>query len=808
MIKNYLKIAWRNLVRNKTYSLINIVGLAIGLSCFLLISLYVLDELSYDKFNTNADRIYRINSDIRFGGNEMKIAESSDMTGQIMKKDYPQVEQYTRIFNNTGPKLIRKGNSFIKEPNVANVDSTFFDVFTFPAIAGNTHTALDEPNTVVITESTAKKYFGTTDVLGETIETNDKGGTLYKITAVIKDMPHNSHFNYDFLFSMKNVDYKWGQFTSHNFHTYLLLAKGANYKVFEKNFDQYIEKYVLPYVQQFIRISSMDEFKKAGNKLEYSLIPLTKIHLYSGLSYELAPNGNIQFIYIFSIVALFILAIACINFMNLTTARSAKRAREVGIRKVLGTERRNLIAQFLSESILMVLLSLFIAIGVVWLVLPLFNDVADKSMHLNSLFSPLILPLLIALPFVVGFIAGSYPAFFLSAFRPIEVLKGKLKSGAKSVGFRSILVVFQFTTSILLIIGTIVIYKQLNYIQTKDLGFNKDQVLIINDAYSLKNNSDAFKNEVLQMNGVVSGTMSAFLPVDNSSRNDNSYFKDATIDVKNGLNMQCWTIDNDYIKTMGMKILKGRNFSKDFGTDSDAVIINETAAKLFGYDDPVGKKIYTTDNNKVISFNIIGEIKNFNYESLRQNIGPLGFFLGKSTGLASFRVNTANIKNLVGQIESKWKAMASGMPFSYRFLDDSFNEMYNSEQRVGKIAMIFSILAIFIACLGLFGLATFIAEQRTKEIGIRKVLGASVNGIVQLLSKDFLKLVLIAFVIAVPISWWAMHRWLQDFAYRINISWWIFIIAGFLALVIALLTISFQAIKAAIANPVKSLKTE
>ena len=808
MIKNYLKIAWRNLVRNKTYSLINIVGLAIGLSCFLLISLYVLDELSYDKFNTNADRIYRINSDIRFGGNEMKIAESSDMTGQIMKKDYPQVEQYTRIFNNTGPKLIRKGNSFIKEPNVANVDSTFFDVFTFPAIAGNTHTALDEPNTLVITESTAKKYFGTTDVLGETIETNDKGGTLYKITAVIKDMPHNSHFNYDFLFSMKNVDYKWGQFTSHNFHTYLLLAKGANYKVFEKNFDQYIEKYVLPYVQQFIKISSMDEFKKAGNKLEYSLIPLTKIHLYSGLSYELAPNGNIQFIYIFSIVALFILAIACINFMNLTTARSAKRAREVGIRKVLGTERRNLIAQFLSESILMVLLSLFIAIGVVWLVLPLFNDVADKSMHLNSLFSPLILPLLIALPFVVGFIAGSYPAFFLSAFRPIEVLKGKLKSGAKSVGFRSILVVFQFTTSILLIIGTIVIYKQLNYIQTKDLGFNKDQVLIINDAYSLKNNSDAFKNEVLQMNGVVSGTMSAFLPVDNSSRNDNSYFKDATIDVKNGLNMQCWTIDNDYIKTMGMKILKGRNFSKDFGTDSDAVIINETAAKLFGYDDPVGKKIYTTDNNKVLSYNIIGEVKNFNYESLRQNIGPLGFFLGKSTGLASFRVNTANIKNLVGQIESKWKAMASGMPFSYRFLDDSFNEMYNSEQRVGKIAMIFSILAIFIACLGLFGLATFIAEQRTKEIGIRKVLGASVNGIVQLLSKDFLKLVLIAFVIAVPISWWAMHRWLQDFAYRINISWWIFIIAGFLALLIALLTISFQAIKAAIANPVKSLKTE
>lgn len=807
MIKNYLKVAWRNLVRNKTYSLINIVGLAIGLSCFLLISLYVLDELSYDKFNINADRIYRINSHIRFGGSELSGAISSDMTGQIMKKDYPQVEQYTRIFNNSGAKLIKKGNSFIKEPNVANVDSTFFEVFTFPAIAGNTHTALYEPNTVVITESTAKKYFGTTDVIGKTIETNDKGSTLYKITAVIKDMPHNSHFHYDFLFSMKNVDYQWGQFTSHNFHTYLLLAKGTDYKVFEKKFDEYIDKYVLPYVQQFIKISSMDEFKKAGNKLEYSLIPVKKIHLYSGLSNELAPNGNIQFVYIFSIVALLILAIACINFMNLTTARSANRAREVGIRKVLGTERRDLMIQFLSESILMVILSLVIAIGIAWLVLPLFNDVADKSMHLNSLFSPLILPLLIVLPFAVGFVAGSYPAFFLSAFRPIEVLKGKLKLGGKSVGFRSILVVFQFTISILLIIGTIVIYKQLNYIQTKNLGFNKDQVLIINDTYSLKN-GDAFKNDVLQMNGVISGTMSAFLPVDNSSRNDNSYFKDATIDVKNGWDMQSWTVDYDYMNTMGIQIIKGRNFSKDFGTDSSAVIINETTARLFGNDDPIGKKIYTTNNNKIISFTIIGEVKNFNYESLRQNIGPLAFFLGKSTGLVSFKVNTSNIKSLVSQIESKWKTMAAGMPFSYRFLDDSFDEMYRSEQRVGKIAMIFSILAIFIACLGLFGLATFIAEQRTKEIGIRKVLGASVNGIVQLLSKDFLKLVLIAFVIAVPVSWWAMHRWLQDFAYRINISWWIFIIAGFLALVIALLTISFQAIKAAIANPVKSLKTE
>jgi len=475
MIKNYFKIAWRNLVRNRTFSIINILGLAIGLSCFLLISLYVLDELSYDKANPNADRIYRINSDIRFGGSEMNMSMSSDMTAQTMKKDYPQVEQFTRIYNSNGSKLIKKGDAFINEQDIAHVDSTFFEIFPFPAISGDTHTALNEPNTVVITETAAKKYFGSVNAIGKTIETNDNGKTSYKVTAVIKDMPRNTHFHFDFLFSMKNSGYTFGQFTSHNFHSYLLLAKGTDYKAFEKNFEPYLTRYVLPYAQQFVKINSMDEFKKSGNKLEYTLMPLTQIHLHSSLLYELAPNGNIQFVYIFSIVALFILVIACINFMNLTTARSASRAKEVGIRKVLGTERRELITQFLSESVLMVFLSLLIAIIIASLALPLFNDVAGKTMNLGGLFSPTILPLLIILPFVVGLLAGSYPAFFLSAFRPIEVLKGKIKLGNKNGGLRSILVVFQFATSILLIIGTIVIYKQLNYIQTKDIGFKTGQ---------------------------------------------------------------------------------------------------------------------------------------------------------------------------------------------------------------------------------------------------------------------------------------------------------------------------------------------
>jgi putative ABC transport system permease protein len=554
----------------------------------------------------------------------------------------------------------------------------------------------------------------------------------------------------------------------------------------------------------------MDDFKKAGNLIAYSMMPLTKIHLYSDWAWELSPSGNIQYVYIFSAVALFILLIACINFMNLATARSANRAKEVGIRKVLGTEKRRLIFQFLIESTVMVFISLSIAIIIVYSILPLFNNVADKEMTISSLFSFRILLLLIALPFIVGLMAGSYPAFFLSAFKPIEVLKGKLNLGSKSGGLRSVLVVFQFATSIFLIVGTIVVYEQLNYIQTKNLGYNKDQVLIINGVSSLGNNATAFKNEVLQLPGVAGGTLSGYLPVSDSYRSDNSYSKDAVMTATNGFDMQRWYIDYDYLKTLGMEIIKGRNFSRDFPTDSNAVIINETTEKILGYADPVGKNIYTSidDKGNTMPLTIIGVVKNFNFESLHQDIGPLSFRLGGGDGLGIFKVHTFNIQQLVNQIQNKWKTVAPGLPFSYRFLNESFNQMYRAEQRVGKIAMIFSVLAIFIACLGLFGLATFIAEQRTKEIGIRKVLGASVHGIVQMLSKDFIKLVSVAFVFAAPFSWWAMHHWLQDFAYRINIEWWMFVIAGLGALLIALITVSFQAIKAAIANPIKSLRTE
>ncbi len=813
MLKNYFKVAFRNLWKNKGYSAINILGLAAGLATCLLITLYVTDELSYDRYNEKADRIYRINSDLRFGGAEMRMTQTSDMMGQLMKKDYPQVEEYTRFYNSDGDKLVKKGNEFINETRTAFVDSTFFNVFTLPAIEGDTRTALNEPNSIVISKSIANKYFGTANVINKTLEIkNGESTTPYKITAVIKDVPKESHFDFGFFLSMKNCDYQWGQLTSHNFHTYLLLKPGTDYKTFERKFEEYKTKYVLPAAQQFIKVNSMEEFEKSGNKLKYSLMPLTDIHLRSTYSFEVTPPGNIQYVYIFSAVALFILLLACINFMNLSTARSAKRAREVGIRKVLGTYRQTLVLQFLVESTVTAFIAMAVALLIAGLVLPLFNQIAAKSLSMGDLLGWHTLPFIILLPFIVGLLAGSYPAFFLSGFKPIVVLKGNGLSGFKKSNLRNVLVVFQFATSIIIIIATIVVYNQLRYIQTRPLGFDKEQVLIIDGAYALGNNVQVFKNEVLALPNVTSGTASGFLPVTSSSRNDNTYSSEAVMNVNSALDMQTWRVDYDYLKTMGMEIVKGRNFSKDYGSDSSALLITETTAGILGYADPIGKQLYAPSDidgvKKMIPYNIIGVVRDFHYESLKQKVGPLCMRLSNSTGLVSFKITTANAKPLIAQIENKWKVLAPELPFSYRFMNDSFNEMYRSEQRVGTIAIVFAILAILIACLGLFGLVTYMAEQRNKEIGIRKVLGASAKNVVTMLSKDFLVLVIIASVVAFPVGWWMMHNWLKAFEYRIDISIWIFVVAGLTALFIALLTVSYQAMKAAIANPVKSLRTE
>lgn len=809
MYRTYLKIAWRNLLKSKVYTLLNILGLAIGLSCFILISLYVLDELSYDRYHTKADRIYRINSDIKFGDSEMHMAETPDVMGPILKKDYPEVEEFVRLYNNTGAQHLKKGESYLNEEKVVHADSSFFRVFSCTPLAGDLNKALSTPNTVVLTESMALKYFGTKEVLGKPLE--NIRGQVFEITAVIEDMPANGHFQFDFIFSMDNFPYEWESYLSHNFDTYLLLKEGISAAGFQPRLDQYIADYAMSRIGQMLNVKNIQELEASGNSLAYSLTPITDIHLYSDRTSELSPSGNIQYVYIFSVVALFILLIACVNFMNLATARSAGRAREVGIRKVLGSQRGQLVIQFLTEATLMALLAMIIALALVVITLPYFNELAAKSISMQLIRQPQFLLFLLALPFLVGLLAGSYPAFFLSAFKPIQVLKGTLTMGAKGGYFRNVLVVFQFATSIMLIIGTMVVYQQLAYIQTKNLGFNKDQVLIVENTWVLENRAAAFKNEVLQMAGVHTGTFSGFLPINDSYRNNQSFSKEAVMNSKSGFNMQRWQIDYDYLKTLGMELVAGRNFSSAFGGDSSAVIINETTANMLGYEDPVGKKLYQVgdyNSGAVNGLEIIGVVKNFHFESMHQQIGPLCMVLKNHSRMASFKVDAAKIPALLAGIEAKWTAMASGMPFSYRFLDDDFDQMYRAEQQVGQITLIFTVLAIVVACLGLFGLSTFIAERRAKEIGIRKVLGASVEGLVQLLSKDFLRLVLIAFLIASPIAWWAMHHWLQDFAYRIALSWWIFAGAGVLALIIALATVSVQAIKAAMAKPVKNLRTE
>jgi putative ABC transport system permease protein len=810
MIKNYIKIAWRNLLKNKGFTAINIIGLSLGIGCFVVISMFVVDEISYDRFHEKADHIYRIHSDISFGGTDLKMAVSSDPMGETLKNDYPEVEAYTRLYASNGDKLIKNGDEYINEGAVTHADSTLFEVFTLPVLHGNAKTALTKPNTVVLTKTAAERYFGSADrALGETIETDDNTRTLYEVTAVIEDIPANSHFQFEFFFSMENVNYNWNNWGSHNFHTYVVLKEGTDYRAFNDNFITIIKNYMIPQIAQFVEIESLEAFEQQGNRLKYYLFPLTDIHLRSTEGIQLSANGNIQYVYIFSAAALFIIILACINFMNLTTARSSGRAREVGIRKVLGTGKKSLIRQFLTESTLVAFLSLIIGLLLVKLTLGWFNEISGKEMLFSSLFSVNSLVLLLLLPVIIGVLAGMYPAFFMSSFKPITVLKGKLSSGHQKNFLRNFLVIFQFTTSIILIIGTVVIYKQLDHIQTSNVGFSKDQVLVISNAGLPRDTRTSIKNEIEQLTDVKSASFGGFLPVANSSRSDTTFSMESVMTISNGFNMQYWGVDYEYIDNLNMEIIDGRNFSRSFGTDSTALILNEAAAKLTGYENPVGQKLYQSDNNgNPVEHTIIGIVKDFNYASLRQNVGALCFELRNNSWASAYRFNTADVSNLVSIIEDKYKAAAPGMPFEYSFLDESFDQMYRQEQRVGRVALTFAIIAIIIASLGLLGLATYIAEQRTKEIGVRKVLGASVSNIVKMLSIDFVKLVILAFLIATPIAYFFMSKWLQDFAYRIDLSSWIFISTGVIALLVALATLSYQAIRAAIANPVDSLRTE
>ncbi|MBV9962629.1 MAG: ABC transporter permease [Parafilimonas sp.] len=805
MLKNYFKVALRNLWKNKAFSAINIVGLATGLAVCLLIVLYVVDELSYDKWNKNADRIYRLDADIYFNNTSAIFAVAPDPLAPTLKRDFPDIEEAVRI-NNQSDILVKKDNQNVQDHRAAFADSTFFKVFTVPMIHGNPETALKEPNSIVIDETTAKKYFNSTDVLGKTLVVDN---TNYcKITGVIKDIPKQSHFHFHFIRpKIGNVNDSW---LSNNTFNYVMVRPGVTQEKLQKDVDATVNNYLGKELEAQLHASLKDLTQKGGHFI-YNAMPLTDIHLNSNKSYEIEANRDITYVYIFSVIAVFILLIACVNFMNLSTARSANRAKEVGIRKVAGSLRTHLITQFLTESVLLSFFSLILAIGIAALLLPLFNQLAQKEMSVATLFSTWFFPVMIGLVLVVGCVAGSYPAFYLSAFKPIDVLKGKIAKGFKSSWLRSGLVVFQFTISIILIIGTIVIYNQLDYIRSKKIGYDRDQVFVLHNAWYLDKQIHTFRNELLNIPGISNATISGDLPTSPDFDNE-GWFRDATMDPAKAVVLTNFYVDENYVPTLGMQMAQGRNFSKDFPTDSVGVIINEAAVKVLGLKDPLKEVLYRPNFNGSINgsiaYHIVGVVKDFNFSSMHKNVGPLIIQEGENWGAIAVRINAKNIPSVINSIQAKWNGITSGQPFNYTFMDADFNNIYTSEQQTGKLFITFAVFAIFIGCLGLFGLVTYAAEQRTKEIGVRKVLGASVSGIVTMLSKDFAKLVLIASVIAFPLAWWMMHQWLQGFAYRVSISYWIFIVAGIVAIVIALLTVSLQAMKAALANPVKSLRTE
>jgi putative ABC transport system permease protein len=801
MLKNYFITAWRNIRKNKLFSAINILGLSIGIATCFIIMLYVQDELSYDRFNVKADRTYRVAFKANINGGKILEGNVMPPVAAVLKKDYPEVEEAARLYLNGDTKITYNNKTF-KESKLAIVDSNFFSVFTLPFIKGSSKTALMEPHNIVLTKDMAQKYFNIEEPIGKLLKI-DNG--VFKVTGIIDNIPANSHFHFDFFVPLSDLPYaRDPSWLSSGMFTYIVLKKGYDYKKLEAKFPGMVEKYAGPQIQQRMGVS-FSQFKIKGNELGFILQPLTSIHLYSETNFELESGGNGNYVYIFGAIAIFMLAVACINFINLSTAGASKRAKEVGVRKVIGSGKLQLIGQFISESILITLAALIIAFVLTEIALPAFNNISGKHLSLN------IKPMLafITLGLLVGIIAGIYPAFYLASFKPIAVLKGKLTSNNKSFGLRSGLVVFQFFISVALIISTIIVYQQMKFIQNKKLGYDKEQIITLSNSYALKKNEQVYKEEMLKDPRIVNATVSLYKPAGPSNNNnalaypeghDNQLMK--TVE---------YHVDENYIPTFGMQMATGRNFSKDFTTDSLGMIINESAAKAFGWGilNAVGKTLIRQNSDKGtnIPFHIIGVVKNFNFKSLHEAISPLFMTLQPEGGLI-FKIKTTDIAGLLTTMKNNWDAYNTGEPFTYSFMDDLYNKTYSAEQKTGTILNIFSILTVFVACLGLFGLATYAAEQRTKEIGIRKVLGASVSQLIKMLSREFVKLVLIASLISFPVAWWAMNRWLQSFAYRINISWWVFAIAGLTGLFIALITVSFQAIKAAVANPTKSLRTE
>jgi putative ABC transport system permease protein len=810
MIKNYFKITWRNLMKYKFISFINLFGLTVGLTCCLLITTYVLNELSYDQYNKNAENIYRVtrsfnNAD---GVVSLNLSTVSPPFGYYFPTDFQEIKKMTRLLN-AGSMPFKYKDKLIDEPDVYFADENLFDVFTLKVLEGNPEKALSDPFSVMLTEDVAKKYFGNEDPMNKVIKVNNQFDV--KVTGIYKGFPQNSFMHPGVLVSFntlkdsavygaENLRTNWG---NNSFFTFLELPNHYDPKKMITRFPAFLDK----------RMAGQYGPNQPSKFTKLGLQKLTDIHLYSHTDYEAEPNGDINKVYIFSAIALFILLIACINYMNLSTARSALRAKEIGIRKVIGARRKELIFQFLSESVLVAWSAILIAFLLLYYTLPWLSQVSGQQLTINILWKWQVLVPLFLTPFVVGILSGLYPALFMSSFQPVKTLKGLFKAGEGNISFRKVLVVAQFTISIVLIITTIIVFQQLRYMQNTSLGYNKEHIITLPYYNSINPQYDAFRNDLLQNTAIKDVARSSRVPTGRlldatgASTMVGDSMQPVTADIKNV------SADYDFIPTYGIQLAAGRNFSRDYSMDTSNFILNEAAIKAIGWKSPqeaIGRNfMYGGTKGKVI-----GVIKDFHFESLQHEIVPM-ILLNPPTTPTDSRFNNLSIK-LAGNnipaalvsVEKIWKRYLPELPYRYSFLDANYNKLYQSEQRQGTIFTVFACIAIFIACLGLFGLSAFEITQRVKEIGVRKVLGAKVSSIVTLLSKDFLKLVLIATIIAFPIAWYAMSHWLHGFAYRVDMHWWVFVLSAILALIIALITVSFQAIKAAIANPVESLRSE
>jgi len=811
MLKNYILVALRNLWRHRGYTLINIFGLTIGLASTIFILLYVINELTYDRFHEKSDRIHRIWISGSMPATEMRHAVTSPPMAEALLNDYPEVEQVVRI-RQAGGWMVRRGDRFFQETDAEFMfaDSTFFDVFSFELIKGDPQTCLTEPRSIVLTEEYARKYFGDEDPMGQNLKI-EQDTNLSVITGVMADFPQNSHFHCKMLGSMSTIrNSRSTNWLNHNYHTYVVLKEGTDLAEFESRMRDLLFKYVGPLLEQFLGVT-VEQFEESGNSYGYKVQKLTDIHLHSNLQYELEPNGNPLYVYIFLVAAILILAMAGVNFMNLATARSTTRAREVGLRKVVGSKRRQLVVQFLTESVLLSLLALVLAVVLVYLFLPAYNNMIQLRLHFDVFEESWIIPLLVVFAILVGVAAGSYPALILASFKPAAVFSSERSSSRKGL-MRSMLIVLQFTVTIVILLGAIVVNRQLNFMQNKDTGFDKENILLVHRSDVLEGSIDAFKEQLTQHSQIVAAANATAIPT--RSYSDNAHWLEDW-DWNDIFTLASSRVSYDLDHAMGLEMVSGRFFSRDMPSDSFAVVVNEATVRALGLEDPLNTRFKEPDDEgREVTFKpIIGVVKDFHYASMQSEIAPMimHFMPGNFEGYITIRIGEGSRAEILSMVERTWNEFTNDAPFLYSWMDEEFDALFTTERRTSQILIVFSILSIFITCLGLLGLISYTTNQRTREIGIRKIMGASVQIVMRLLSKEVINLLIISGLISIP-AYFGVRSWLQKFAYHINFQAGIFflvlILISLVVLLLALLTVSYHSYKAATANPAESIRDE